>query len=163
MSSPTSINYNPLFSEEDLTRRIRNLSNAVSAALGPLQYWEDHEQCGANDIADNEAKYVQEIMGFLYLFELVEQEELPGAVKSVNKALWEIEMARQIGGIEVNHPWKGEAFDRSYETLCSSFFKGFDYLNYASTPEDEVIRDQSHDKEVRRDQKIDPLDPLAGF
>jgi hypothetical protein len=34
MSNQTSINYNPLFSEENLKRRIRNLSKAISEALG---------------------------------------------------------------------------------------------------------------------------------
>lgn len=163
MNTPKSINYKPLFSKEELDRRITNLSNAIGEVLGPLQCWEDHEQTGANDIADNEAKFVQEIFGFLYLLELAQEEELPGAVGSVNKALWEIEMARQIGGVDVNHPWKGEAFARSYETLCSSNFEGFDYYEYGSTPEDEAQQQIAHQDEANKDLEFDPTDPLAGF
>jgi hypothetical protein len=140
MDVPKSIKYEPYFSEAELKLRIDNLSDAIGRVLGVLQCWEHHEDCGANDIADNEAKFVQEVLGFLYLLELAQKEEIPGAIKSVNKALWEIEMVRQIGGVEVNHPWKGEAAGgRSYETRCSSFFKGFDYLDYDTTPEDEAL------------------------
>lgn len=149
MNTPKSINYKPTFSGEDLKRRIKNLSDAIGEALGPLQCWEDHEQSGANEIADNEAQYVQEIFGFFNLLELAQEKELSGSVKSVNKACWEIEMARQIGGIEVNHPWKEDAAGgRIYETHCSSFFAGFDYQDYGSTPEDHVLPEKSHREEV---------------
>lgn len=128
-----------------------------------MQSWQDHEQKEANDIADNEAKYVQEIFGFLYLLELAQEEELPGAVKPVNKACWEIEMARQVGGIEVNHPGEGETTRRTYDTHCSSFFEGFNYSDYGSTPEDEVPPQKSDGKEDTQGRTIDPSDPVFGF
>ena len=112
---------------------------------------------------DNEAKYVQEIFGFLYLLELAQEEELPGAVKSVNKACWEIEKARQVGGIEVNHPWEGETTGGSYETHCSSFFKGFNYFDYGSTPADAAMRQEYDRGKGNRMRKTDCYDSLADF
>jgi len=115
------IKYEPIFEPEELRKRIADLSVALSKVLGALQCFED---CGAADIADDEAIFVQEVIGFYELIKLVEEEEYGPAIDSVNKACWEIEVANEQGAKNVDHPWFGEATGGCYET--NTFFRGLE-------------------------------------
>lgn len=106
------------------------------------------------------------MLGFLDLIKLVEEEELSGAVKSVNKACWEIEMARQLGGTEVSHPWKGEYTGGFYEDTVfhTADFDGFDHSDYASTPEDIPInRCPQNEREIKSEEPKSCCDDLSNF
>lgn len=144
------IKYTPMFEPEDLRQRIASLSEALSKVLGALQCLED---CGASEIADDEAIFVQEVMGFYELVKLVEEEEYTAAIKSVNKACWEIEVAKEEGGKDIDHPWLGEPTGGCFETntFCSSWEHSFDHRNYGPTPkEQEEQRKWDEEWEKRR-------------
>ncbi len=145
-----TIKYEPTFEPEDLRQRIANLSDALSKVLGALQCLED---CGASEIADDEAIFVQEVMGFYELVKLVEEEEYTAAIKSVNKAYWEIEVANEEGRQDIDHPWLGEPTTGSHfetPTFCASSSQEFDYRNHGPTPKEKEEQRKCDEAQEKR-------------
>lgn len=105
MKKNEKIKYNPSYSKSELELLVRNLSEALSSALGPLQCFSGTSGISANEIGDNEAKYIQEFLGFLDLVKLVEEEELSDAVRLARQACWEVEKASQSDASKPTHPW----------------------------------------------------------
>lgn len=105
MKNTPKIKYAPLYTPEDLQERIDKLREALSEALLPLQCL---EVCGAAEIADEEACYVQEMQDFVELINLVESEELAAAIDSVDNAREEIDHAAEESATDVEHPWFDE-------------------------------------------------------
>jgi isopenicillin N synthase-like dioxygenase len=135
MKNLPKIKYNPYITPEDLQERIKNLSTAIGEALDPLHALGD---CGAERIADDEARYVTEMAGFLYLMKLVMEEEFTEAIKSVNRACWEIEVANKEGAVNVDHPWFGQLTGGIFETTTWSpeYHLEFDHLDHVPTPKE---------------------------
>jgi len=161
MKKPQKIKYTPLYTAEDMRKRIENLSCAISEALEPLHLL---QECGAAEISDDEARYVQEMYGFLELIRLVEVEELAGAIQSVNKAFWEIEVAESEGLSNIEHPWLKSLIPGRYDTHYWSAPFGFEFnaLDYAPMPktvDDEV--EQPPRKPSSAGQKMN--DDPSGF
>lgn len=159
------IKYKPVLTPEDLQKRISNLSDALGKVLGALQCLED---CGAAEIADDEAIFVQEVIGFYELIKLVEEEEYSAAIDSVNKACWEIEVAIEEGRQDIDHPWLGEPTGGHFET--NTFFANsdheFDHRNYGSTPKEKEEQrkwDEAQEKRQASMPPSDPNDPLDNF
>jgi hypothetical protein len=163
------IKYQSEYTTEELETLLRNLSEALNRALVPLQSLED---CGAEDIADDEASYVQEMAGFIHLVKLVEEEEFTEACRSLNRACWEIEVAEEEEGTTyVDHPWLGESIGGSYPTQIfhEMHTREFSALDYDPTPDEEAqnLRSElerqerlsSGSDEETRDFQIDPWDP----
>lgn len=164
------IEYQSEYTAEELETLLRNLSEALNRALVPLQSLED---CGAEDIADDEASYVQEMAGFIDLVKLVEKEEFTEACRSLNRACWEIEVAEEEGTTYVDHPWLGESIGGSYPTRIFHEMqtREFSAFNHGLTPEEEAqnLRSElerqerlsSGSDEETRDFQIDPCDPYG--
>lgn len=144
------IKYEPVFKPEDLRERIENLSKALSEVLGALQCF---DECGAADIADDEAIFVAEVIGFFDLLELVKEEEYGAAIDSINKACWDIEVANEQGSKDIEHPWFGQATGGGYETntFFPSGFREFDHRDYGPTPREEE-EEQKWEEERKKQQ-----------
>jgi hypothetical protein len=135
MNKPKRIQYTPRFQPEDLRNRLIKLSKAFEKALHPLQCFQD---CGADEIANEEASYIQEMRGFVELVQMM-AEELAGAVNSVNRAFYEVEEVefdcREID----DHPWLDEYPDGYFDTtIFKATLPPFCGLMYNSPPEKTV-------------------------